>query len=67
MFNKLLFFVLLLSTTFLTASAQYNWALKSDKDGIKIYTSPVANSKLKALRDRVQLSIYTNTDGGCTA
>jgi hypothetical protein len=50
MFNKLLFFVLLLITTSFTASAQYNWSLKSDKDGIKIYTSPVANSKLKALR-----------------
>jgi hypothetical protein len=50
MFNKLLFFVLLLITTSLTASAQYNWALKSDKDGIKIYSSAVANSKLKALR-----------------
>ena len=50
MFNKLIFFLLLLITTSLTASAQYNWSLKSDKDGIKIYTSPVVNSKLKALR-----------------
>jgi hypothetical protein len=50
MFNKLLFFLMLFITTSLTASAQYNWALKSDKDGIKIYTSAVANSKFKALR-----------------
>ncbi|WP_454803152.1 START domain-containing protein [Mucilaginibacter phyllosphaerae] len=48
MFKKLLAPILLLVS--LSASAQYNWALKSDKDGIKIYTSQVTNSKFKALR-----------------
>ncbi|RYU91949.1 lipid-binding protein [Mucilaginibacter terrigena] len=50
MLKKLFFAVLLLCITFATASAQNKWTLKSDKDGIKIYTSPVENSKFKALR-----------------
>jgi hypothetical protein len=32
------------------ANAQEKWTLKSDQDGIKIYTSPVTDSKLKAIR-----------------
>jgi hypothetical protein len=50
MLNKLLVFLLLLFITPVKLSAQNNWTLKSDVDGIKIYTSPVENSKIKALR-----------------
>ncbi|RFZ83262.1 lipid-binding protein [Mucilaginibacter terrenus] len=31
-------------------SAQYNWTLKSDKDGVKVYTSLVTGSKIKAVK-----------------
>ncbi|MFD0764432.1 START domain-containing protein [Mucilaginibacter lutimaris] len=50
MLKKVFFSATLLIALSVSAFAQYNWALKSDKDGIKIFTSPVANSKLKALR-----------------
>lgn len=50
MFNKILFSILLFFTISLNASAQYNWVLKSNTDGIKIFTSQVPNSKFKALR-----------------
>ncbi|MEB0260995.1 MULTISPECIES: START domain-containing protein [unclassified Mucilaginibacter] len=50
MFKKTLFALLLLLVISYNASAQYKWALKSNKDGIKIYTSEIVNSKLKALR-----------------
>ncbi|GGH19097.1 START domain-containing protein [Mucilaginibacter phyllosphaerae] len=50
MFKKLLFSLPLFLILSFTASAQYNWVLKSNKEGIKIYTSEVANSKFKALR-----------------
>ena len=30
--------------------AQYNWKLSTEKDGIKVFTSEVADSKIKALR-----------------
>jgi hypothetical protein len=50
MLKKVFFALLLLLVVTYNASAQYNWMLKSNKDGIKIYTSNVVNSKLKALR-----------------
>ncbi|MGY4539550.1 hypothetical protein ACVW0P_003985 [Mucilaginibacter sp. UYNi724] len=50
MFKKIAFALLLLFIVSESSSAQYTWALKSDKDGIKIYTSTVTNSKLRALK-----------------
>ncbi|QHS57477.1 lipid-binding protein [Mucilaginibacter sp. 14171R-50] len=50
MLKRLLFIVLLLCFAFTRSFAQSNWTLKSENDGIKIYTSPVPNSKIKALR-----------------
>ncbi len=35
---------------FTTAFGQNQWKLKTEKDGIKVYTSPVLNSKVKAVR-----------------
>ncbi|MEO8885494.1 MAG: START domain-containing protein [Mucilaginibacter sp.] len=40
--------LLLLAST--TASAQYNWQFSAEKDGIKVYTSIVPESKIKALK-----------------
>jgi hypothetical protein len=34
----------------LTLNAQENWKLKIDKEGIKIYSSEIADSKIKALK-----------------
>jgi hypothetical protein len=34
----------------LSASAQTDWKLSSDNDGIKVYTSPVPDSKIKAIK-----------------
>ena len=41
-------FILLLKLT--PASAQYDWQLKTEKEGIKIYTSLVPESKIKAVK-----------------
>ncbi|TSD67248.1 lipid-binding protein [Inquilinus sp. KBS0705] len=49
MFKKILFFISLLFVNAI-AYAQYQWTLKSDNDGIKVYSSPVHNSRVKALR-----------------
>jgi len=48
MFKKILFFIPFLFTTALFAQNQ--WTLKSETDGIKVYTSPVSDSKVKAIR-----------------
>jgi len=50
MFKKHLFALLFLLITATAASAQTNWKLKSTSDGIKVYSSEVADSKFKALR-----------------
>ncbi|MBD1394810.1 START domain-containing protein [Mucilaginibacter glaciei] len=42
--------LLLLLLVFSIAGAQTTWTLKNDHDGIKVYSSPVENSKVKALR-----------------
>jgi len=47
--NKILASLLLLSIS-ATVFAQTDWKLKSDHDGIKVFTSPVPDSKVKALR-----------------
>jgi hypothetical protein len=48
MYKKLILLLLLVKAT--TASAQYNWLLKNNKDGIKVYTSAIPNSKFKAIK-----------------
>jgi len=37
-------------------SAQANWTLKSENDGIKVYTSTVADSKFKAIKVECELN-----------
>ena len=49
MTKKLLF--ILLSVALLNVShAQNNWVLKADKDGIKVYTGTMPDSKVKAIK-----------------
>jgi hypothetical protein len=48
--NKILFFTLLFCLSVSGVFAQNEWKLRSNNDGIKIYTSPVLNSKVKALK-----------------
>jgi hypothetical protein len=43
-----LIFILIFS--FNPASGQYKWNLTEDHDGIRIYTRPMANSKIKAIK-----------------
>jgi hypothetical protein len=47
---KILFIALLLVLKLIPASAQSDWKLKIEKEGIKIYTSAVADSKVKAIK-----------------
>ncbi|WP_461453464.1 START domain-containing protein [Mucilaginibacter sp.] len=47
---KALFLSLLFSLTHLLVSAQSDWKLSSDNDGIKVYTSLVPDSKIKAIK-----------------
>lgn len=42
--------VMLFFTGFSAVQAQNNWALSTEHDGIKVYTRPGANSKLKAIK-----------------
>lgn len=44
------------ATTPKHADPEYEWTLRRDKNEIKIYTSPVANSKYKAMRSVMTLS-----------
>jgi hypothetical protein len=50
MFKKILFVILFLIVLCPFVKAQNGWTLKSNTDGIKVYTSPVVNSKIRALR-----------------
>ncbi len=47
--NKALFIPLLIALGLHTASAQ-NWKLSTEKDGIKVYTSMMTDSKIKAIK-----------------
>jgi hypothetical protein len=49
MAHKLLF-TLLSFMVFSFSNAQNNWVLKADKDGIKVYTGTMPNSKVKAIK-----------------
>lgn len=48
-----LFFIL--SGSWLPASGQKDWSLKSDKDGISIFTKDLTDSKFKAIRVECEL------------
>jgi hypothetical protein len=53
---KLLFALLPLFFGVLTASAQTDWKLSTDKEGIKVYTSIVPDSKIKAIKVECDLN-----------
>jgi hypothetical protein len=48
--KKILFIAVLMVLKLLPVSGQSEWALRAEKDGIKIYTSLVPDSKIKALK-----------------
>jgi len=48
--NKILITAIILVLKLVPAFAQDDWILKSEKDGIKIYTSAVPDSKFKAIK-----------------
>ncbi|MDF2431128.1 MAG: hypothetical protein JWP44_759 [Mucilaginibacter sp.] len=54
--NKVLFIVLLLVLKMNPASGQNNWKLTTEKEGIKIYTSTVTDSKIKAIKVECDLN-----------
>jgi hypothetical protein len=56
MAHKLLFITLLAVLKLSPAAAQGNWELKTEKDGIKIYTSLVPDSKIKAVKVEANFS-----------
>jgi START domain len=48
--NRMIFISLLLVLKLSPASAQSDWKLRTEKEGIKIYTSAVPDSKVKAVK-----------------
>src|SRR5437588_3890228 len=48
--NKVFLISLILVLKLSSASAQNNWKLSIEKDGIKVYTSMVPDSKIKAIK-----------------
>ncbi|MEO7213496.1 START domain-containing protein [Mucilaginibacter sp.] len=54
MYKKLLLLLFILRIS--TASAQYKWTPKTDKDGIKVFTSLVPGSKFKAIKVEAELN-----------
>jgi hypothetical protein len=54
--NKVFFIFLLLVLKMSSASAQNNWKLITEKEGIKIYSSMVPDSKIKAIKVECDLN-----------
>ena len=54
--SKILFISLLLVLGMNSASAQNDWKLSIEKDGIKVYTSMVPDSKVKAIKVECDLN-----------
>jgi hypothetical protein len=54
--NKVFFIFLLLVLKMNPASGQNNWKLSAEKEGIKIYTSMVTDSKIKAIKVECDLN-----------
>src|ERR1700693_5432548 len=48
--NKVLLMSIFIAFRMTTASGQSNWKLNTEKDGIKVYTSTVTDSKIKAIK-----------------
>src|SRR5438067_13427002 len=48
--KKIFLVSLLLAVKLLPVFAQGDWKLRTEKQGIKVYTSPVADSKIKAVK-----------------
>lgn len=57
--NKIVFVSLLLIMSLSTASGQNVWKLNTEKEGIKIYTSIVPDSKVKAIKVECELNTTT--------
>ena len=55
-YRKIFYIFLILSGSWLWASGQKDWSLKSDKDGISIFTKDLTDSKFKAIRVECELS-----------
>jgi len=54
--NKIFFVSLFLILNIVSASAQSDWKLSADKEGIKVYTSIVPDSKIKAVKVECDLN-----------
>jgi hypothetical protein len=54
--NKVFFIFLLLVLKMNSASGQSNWKLSAEKEGIKIYTSIMPDSKIKAIKVECDLN-----------
>src|SRR5579872_6968179 len=54
--RKILSIVFLLALRLLPASAQSEWKLRTEKDGIKIYSRQMPDSKVKAIKVETMLS-----------
>lgn len=54
--NKVFFMSLFMVLAAASASAQNDWKLSADKEGIKIYTSVVSDSKIKAVKVECDLN-----------
>lgn len=54
--NKMFFISLFIGLTAASASAQNDWKLSVDKEGIKVYTSIVPESKIKAVKVECDLN-----------
>jgi hypothetical protein len=54
--SKVLFISFLLVLGLNSASAQNDWKLSTEKDGIKVYTSMMPNSKIKAIKVECDLN-----------
>ena len=54
--NKVFFFSLFMMLAAVSASAQNDWKLSVDKEGVKIYTSIVPESKIKAIKVECDLN-----------
>jgi len=48
--RKILFITLMMIVRVISVSAQNDWKLQKDKDGIKVYSAEVPDSKIRAIK-----------------
>src|SRR5471030_191672 len=48
--RKIFFITLMMIAEAISASAQENWKLQRDKDGIQVYSAEVPDSKIRAIK-----------------